>query len=73
MTFQTDYLVSWDFSPGDGASCVTISMLSADKGKIICTVLGSFRTLDGVVSLRQLLQEANALNRNEKEVAYYAD
>lgn len=56
--FETDYLISWDFSEND-YPCVTVSELSKDEksNKVIGTVLGISYRRSGVISLRQVLSE----------------
>ena len=58
MQFQTDYLISWDFSEKD-CPALSVMRLSADeKGtKVIADVLTTMYADCGVMSLRQLLEE----------------
>ena len=70
MLFQTDYLIAWDFSE-KGMPTVKISRLSSDKKSIHLTmdVLGVVHENCGVVSLRQIIENFEAEQRNKKAAA----
>ena len=64
MMYKTDYVFSWDFSDVD-APCVSISKIYAEKGTphLLCTVLGGSYESTGVVSLMQLIESVERLER----------
>ena len=61
MMYQTDYVISWDFTDAD-KPVVSFSKVYAEKetAHLMCDVLGCSYERTGVVSLRQLLSEKGA-------------
>lgn len=67
MKFQTDYLISWDFTTQD-CPVVILSRLSADGNKIITDMLAMEKgTKSGIISLRQALDEYEREYERKKE------
>lgn len=56
--FETDYLISWDFSEND-LPCVIVTALHKDEksNHIMGTVIGISHQKSGVVSLHQVLSD----------------
>jgi hypothetical protein len=66
--YQTDYIISWDFSNKD-FPCVSVISVEKDKDRpmLISRFLGNSYKKTGVVSLRQLLEYRDAEDRYAKE------
>lgn len=62
MNFETDYIISWDISENDFPT-ISVAKLKAEKNRLIIEQLGISREQSGVISLRQLLEEAEAKRR----------
>lgn len=60
--FETDYIVSWDFSDPDFLKVDVSRLRASEKGAMLeCDVIGAFRGEKcGIVSLRQLLDRFDA-------------
>lgn len=71
MQFQTDYIISWDFSDKD-CPVVNISRLRAGEKSmhLECDVLSVEHEKCGVVSLRQLIE---AFEAEKRRIAAAAD
>ncbi len=66
--FQTDYLISWDFSDKD-LPCVVVSRLRKDGAAIVADVIGRTHESAGCVSLRQILEDYETRQREEEKRA----
>ena len=66
LQFQTDYLISWDFSQSD-APCVSLVRLDKDGTRVIGESLGISFEKSGCVSLRQMVEEYEYRKRAEAE------
>ena len=64
MKFETDYIISWDISDKDYPT-ISVAKIDADKNNLKIGVLGVSHEQSGVVSLRQLLDEAERENAKE--------
>lgn len=64
--YQTDYVIAWDFKDG-ALPVVNFTKIYAEKGipHLMCDVLGYSNEHNGVVSLRQLLNENDRQKQNE--------
>lgn len=62
--FQTDYVISWDFSNGDGP-CIVISKLDKEGAGIRVDVVGQSFNPIGCVSIKQALEQFEANKRKE--------
>ena len=67
MKFEPDYLIGWDISKNGDFPAITVVKLSAEKDKVVCTVLGVSHEPTGVVSLRQLIEQSDALKSAKNE------
>lgn len=72
MEFQTDYIFAWDFSDKD-VPVVTVSMLRADGMHIVAVMVGGVSKECGVISLRQVLDEYERKQLEEKNNELYSD
>jgi hypothetical protein len=55
--FESDIMISWDFSNHD-YPCISVSRLRSDNGKVICDVMGISHKNCGVISLQQVLHKS---------------
>ena len=62
MKFETDYIISWDISDKDFPTIV-IARIGAEKDKFEFDVLAMLHDKNGIVSLSNLLEEAEAKNK----------
>lgn len=66
--FQTDYLISWDFSEHD-LPYVNIMRLEREGSQVVGRVIGTLFDRSGCVSLRQLIEDFEWQEREESEKA----
>ncbi len=66
--FQTDYIISWDFSKED-APCVMVGQLRRDEENthLVMDLIGHNFGKTGCISLRQILSDYDEMKRHEAE------
>lgn len=64
MEFQTDYIFAWDFS--NDAPIITVARLRAEGKQLVYDQIGVVSKSCGVVSLRQMLDEYERKQAEEK-------
>lgn len=66
--FQTDYIISWDFSNADDP-CVQVAQLSRQKEsqRLSLDLIGRSYAKAGCVSLRQAISDYDENKRNEEK------
>lgn len=67
LQFQTDYIISWDFSKDD-APCVAVGQLRRnEENKLIMDLIGTNFEKAGCISLRQAIENYEEEKRREAE------
>lgn len=68
MEFQPDYVISWDFTDHDNPT-VTVSRIRAEAktAALMIDNMDIFHSSAGVCSLRQVIEEFERTQREEKE------
>ncbi len=72
MEFQTDYIFAWDFSDKD-APVVSAARLRAEGKHLVYDVIGVVSKECGVISLRQVLDEYERKQLEEKNNEFGSD
>lgn len=66
--FQPDYLISWDFSDKD-LPCIAVSRMRKEGATVVADLIGRSHESAGCVSLRQILEDYEARQREEEKRA----
>ena len=66
--FEIDYIIGWDFSDKD-LPAVYVTRLRRDGCQVLAEVIGGAHTKVGCISLRQVLEDYETCQREEKERA----
>lgn len=64
MKFETDYIISWDISDKYFPT-ILIARIGAEKDKFVFDVLAMLHEKNGIVSLSDLIAEAETKNKQQ--------